>query len=106
MDGCRMGFEADCWRGPAVGYGFDGGAAPTWPAGGRDSGRHVGVARRWIKALQAGLAPTWAAAGRNKGRGLLAWLSGGIRIYRRSGANMDGRQAGFGAACWRCPTVG
>lgn len=40
---------------------MDGGAAPTWAAAGRDSGRTVGVARRWDKALPAGQRQ-WAAS--------------------------------------------
>ena len=75
MDGRRAEFEAPCWRGSAVLQGFAGGKAPTWTATERNSGRPVGVARRWIKAC------------------------------RRQGANMGGRQAEFGAACWRGPAV-
>ena len=36
---------------------------------------------------------------------LLAWPDGGIRGCRRGGANMGRRRAGFGASCWRGPTV-
>ena len=105
MDGYRAGFRADCWRGPAVGYGFAGGAAPTWAAAGRDSGRPVGVGRRWDMDLPAGQRQHGRPAGKIRGD-LLAWPGGGIGICRRGGANMGGRRAGFGAACWRGPAVG
>ena len=36
---------------------------------------------------------------------LLAWPDGDIWLCRRGGANMIGRQAEFGAPCWRGPTV-
>ena len=54
MDGCRAGFGTACWRDPAVAYGVAGGEAPTWTAAGRDSGRPVGVVKRWRKVLPAG----------------------------------------------------
>ena len=104
MGGRRAEFEAPCWRGPAGLQGFAGGKAPTWTAAERNSRRPVGVARRCFKALPA--------ARRQHGRppsgirgALLAWLGGGLRLCRRQGANMGGRQAEFGAACWRGPAV-
>ena len=36
---------------------------------------------------------------------LLAWPDGGIRLCRRGGANMGRRWVGFGAPCWRGPTL-
>ena len=36
---------------------------------------------------------------------LLAWPGGNIWLCRQSGANMIGRQARFGAPCWRGPTA-
>ena len=94
------------WRqhGPAVDQGFAGGAAPTWVGAGRDSGCPVGVARRWIKALPAGRRQHGPAPGGIRGA-LLAWPDGGIRGCRRGGTNMGRRRAGFGAPCWRGPTV-
>ena len=97
MVGRWTGFEPDCWRGQAVGSGFAGGKAPTWTAAGRNSGRPVGVARRWHKVLTAWRRQHGRPAGGIRA-GLLAWPSGGIRLCRRGGANMDGCRAGFGPA--------
>ena len=105
MGGRRVGFGAVCWRGPAVGYGIAGGAAPTWAVTGRDSGRPVGVARRWDRDLPAGRRQHGRPPGGIWG-GLLAWPGGGIWHCRRGGANMGGRRVGFGAVCWRGPAVG
>ena len=66
--------------------------------------RPVGVARRWDKALSAGRRQHGLAASGIRGV-LLAWPDGGIRLCRRGGANMGRRRAGFGAPCWRGPTV-
>ena len=89
----RAGFEAPCWRGPAVDQGFAGGMAPTWAGAGWDSGRPVGVVRRWIKALPAGRRQHGPAPGGIRGA-LLAWSDGGLRLCRRGGANMGRRRAG------------
>ena len=101
----RAGFGVPCWRGPAVDQGFVGGAAPTGVGGERDSGRPVGVARRWIKALPAGRRQHGPAPSGIRGA-LLAWPDGGIRGCRRGGANMGRHRARFGAPCWRGPAVG
>ena len=104
MVGRRSGFWVPCWRGPTVVYGFAGGAAPTWSAGRRDSGRPVGVARRRYMALPEGRRQRGRPPGGILGS-LLAWPDGDIWLCRRGGANMVGRRAGFWAPCWRGPTV-
>ena len=71
---------------------MDGGAAPTWAAAGRDSGRTVGVARRWDMDLPAGRRQLGRPPGGIWG-GLLAWPGGGIWLCRRAGANMGGHRA-------------
>ena len=65
--GALRGKSTPCWRGPAVDQGFVGGAAPTGVGGGWDSGRPVGVARRWTKALPAGRRQHGPAASEIKG---------------------------------------
>ena len=100
MDGRRAEFEATCWRGPAILQSFAGGEAPTWTAAGRNSRRPVGVARRYFKALPAGRRQHGRPPDGIRG-GLLAWLGGTSKLCRRRSANMDGRRAEFEAACWR-----
>ncbi len=105
MGGRQARFEATCWRGQAVGYGFDGKEAPTWADGRRDFRRPVGVARRWDKVLPAGRRQHGRPPGGLQAD-LLAWPGGRIRFCREGDANMDGRQARFGATCWRGQAVG
>ncbi len=69
-----------------------------------DSGRPVGVARRWNQALPAGQRqhgrPTRGLRGK-----MLAPLCGAVRLCRLQGANSAGRRVRFEAACWRGPAV-
>ena len=91
MIGRQAEFGAPCWRGPTVVYGFAGGAAPTWSAAGRNLGRPVGVARRWIKALPEGRRQHGRPPGGILGA-LLAWPDGDIWLCRRGGANRSRRR--------------
>ena len=67
--------------------------------------RPVGMVRRWDKGLPTGRRQHGPAASGIRGV-LLAWPDGGLRLCRRGGANMGLRRVGFGAPCWRGPTVG
>ena len=91
----RAGFGAPCWRVPTVDQGFAGGMAPTWAGAGWDSGRPVGVARRWIKALPAGRRQHGPAPSGIRGA-LLAWPDGGTKALpagrRQHGPAASGRK--------------
>lgn len=66
-EGTLRGKSTPCWRGPTVDQGFAGGTAPTGAGAEWDSGRPVGVVRRWIKALPAGRRQHGPAPGGIKG---------------------------------------
>ena len=62
------------------------------------------MARRYFKALPAARRQHGRPPGGIRG-GLLAWPGGTSKLWRRDGANMDGRRAEFEAACWRGSAV-